>query len=235
MVRQVEESTDLAFDPDVRVADGDVAATGPGWTMRAVHTPGHTSNHTCFALRGAGGAVPGRPRDGVEHDGRVAARRRHGAPTSSRCARSPGGPGIARTGRPTDRRSPQPQRYVEALVDHRLERERPGARAPCAAGSPTSRRWSPCCTPTSARSCTSRRPPGPSSPTSTTLSCAPARRPRHLVPLRTHLTPSECLRPSEGFLRGFPAPRHSDGANTRMERRDVVEEGGEHGEGRLRG
>ena len=45
-----KETLDLAFDPDVRVADGDVAATGPGYTLRAVHTPGHTSNHTCFAL-----------------------------------------------------------------------------------------------------------------------------------------------------------------------------------------
>lgn len=46
----VEETTDLAFDPDVRVADGAVAASGNGWTLRALHTPGHTSNHLCFAL-----------------------------------------------------------------------------------------------------------------------------------------------------------------------------------------
>lgn len=45
-----EETTDLEFDPDVRVGDGEVAAMGVGWTMRAVHTPGHTSNHTSFAL-----------------------------------------------------------------------------------------------------------------------------------------------------------------------------------------
>ena len=42
-----EESTDLAFEPDVRVADGEVAASGPGWTITGVHTPGHTSNHMC--------------------------------------------------------------------------------------------------------------------------------------------------------------------------------------------
>ncbi len=47
---KVEESLDLAFDPDVRVADGAVAAAGPGWTMRAIHTPGHTSNHMCYWL-----------------------------------------------------------------------------------------------------------------------------------------------------------------------------------------
>ena len=44
----VDEALDLAFDPDVRVADGEVAASGDGWTLRAVHTPGHTSNHLCF-------------------------------------------------------------------------------------------------------------------------------------------------------------------------------------------
>lgn len=45
---KTEEPVDLAFDPDVRVADGDVAATGTGFTLHAVHTPGHTSNHLCF-------------------------------------------------------------------------------------------------------------------------------------------------------------------------------------------
>ncbi len=46
----LEETTDTDFDPDVRVGDGEVAAMGVGWTMRAVHTPGHTSNHMCYAL-----------------------------------------------------------------------------------------------------------------------------------------------------------------------------------------
>lgn len=45
-----KETLDLDFDPDVRVADGEVAASGPGYTMRAVFTPGHTSNHMCWAL-----------------------------------------------------------------------------------------------------------------------------------------------------------------------------------------
>lgn len=46
----IEETTDFDFDPDVRVADGEVVVAGPGFTLTAVHTPGHTSNHLCFAL-----------------------------------------------------------------------------------------------------------------------------------------------------------------------------------------
>ena len=46
----LEETTDTEFVPDVRVGDGEVAAMGDGWTMRGVHTPGHTSNHMCYAL-----------------------------------------------------------------------------------------------------------------------------------------------------------------------------------------
>ena len=45
-----EEGHDLDFRPDIVVADGDIAAEGDGWTISAVHTPGHTSNHTCYHL-----------------------------------------------------------------------------------------------------------------------------------------------------------------------------------------
>jgi len=48
--KPLEETTDFDFEPDVRLADGDVAASGTGWTLRAVFTPGHTSNHMCYAL-----------------------------------------------------------------------------------------------------------------------------------------------------------------------------------------
>jgi len=47
---KMEETLDHAFDPDVRVADGEIAASGNGWTIRAIHTPGHTSNHMCYWL-----------------------------------------------------------------------------------------------------------------------------------------------------------------------------------------
>jgi glyoxylase-like metal-dependent hydrolase (beta-lactamase superfamily II) len=45
--------SDAAFDPTYGphaiMNHGDVL-TGPGWTLRAVATPGHTSNHLCYAL-----------------------------------------------------------------------------------------------------------------------------------------------------------------------------------------
>ena len=40
---------DATYAPDAVMADGD-CITGPGWTLAAVATPGHTSNHLCFAL-----------------------------------------------------------------------------------------------------------------------------------------------------------------------------------------
>ncbi len=46
---QLEESVDTSFDPDVRLRDGEVIS-GPGWTFQALHTPGHASNHVCYAL-----------------------------------------------------------------------------------------------------------------------------------------------------------------------------------------
>ena len=49
----VEEGGDWDFSPDVTVHDGDAIA-GEGWRFEAVHTPGHTSNHLCFALPESG-------------------------------------------------------------------------------------------------------------------------------------------------------------------------------------
>lgn len=46
----VEAGGDMDFIPDVRVTDGEIVA-GDGFTFACVHTPGHTSNHMCFALR----------------------------------------------------------------------------------------------------------------------------------------------------------------------------------------
>jgi glyoxylase-like metal-dependent hydrolase (beta-lactamase superfamily II) len=47
-----DSSADLAFRPDVALADGEIVS-GDGWAIEAVATPGHTANHMAFALRGA--------------------------------------------------------------------------------------------------------------------------------------------------------------------------------------
>ncbi len=53
---------DSAFDPDYRpdriLADGERIA-GDGWTIQAVTTPGHTSNHICYALVESGALFTG--------------------------------------------------------------------------------------------------------------------------------------------------------------------------------
>lgn len=44
-----DEPDQAAFRPDVELADGE-RLSGPGWTLETVATPGHASNHLCFAL-----------------------------------------------------------------------------------------------------------------------------------------------------------------------------------------
>ncbi len=123
----VEESIDRAFRPDVTVRTGDVVASGrvgsTDWAMTALHTPGHTSNHVCYDLDDGktrmlftGDHVMGwsttvvSPPDGdmtayLDSLRLVAARRddvlvpTHGAPIL------------------------QPQRFVDDLIAHRLDRE----------------------------------------------------------------------------------------------------------------
>jgi glyoxylase-like metal-dependent hydrolase (beta-lactamase superfamily II) len=47
---KLEAGHDKAFTPDVSVCGGSVIY-GHGWTMEAIPTPGHTSNHICYALK----------------------------------------------------------------------------------------------------------------------------------------------------------------------------------------
>ena len=117
---KMEEGGDLAFIPDLAVRDGDVIA-GNGFTFECVYTPGHTSNHICYALLEekalfTGDHVMGwsttvvTPPDGdmaqymaslrklIARDDRILYPT-HGAPI----------------------RNPKP--YLEAYLDHRLERE----------------------------------------------------------------------------------------------------------------
>ena len=46
---RLEAGDDVGFQPDIEIEDGQVFS-GQGWTIEALHTPGHTSNHVCYAL-----------------------------------------------------------------------------------------------------------------------------------------------------------------------------------------
>ena len=119
---KIEETIDVDFTPDVAVADGEEIVLGPGLTMTAVHTPGHTSNHTCYALAEpsvlfTGDHVMGwsttvvSPPDGHMADYIESLRKVAGRRDAM----------LIPTHGPPRRDGPE---YVTALVEHRLERER---------------------------------------------------------------------------------------------------------------
>lgn len=45
----MEGSGDMEHAPDLQMREGD-SITGPGWTLQAIETPGHTANHLAFSL-----------------------------------------------------------------------------------------------------------------------------------------------------------------------------------------
>ncbi|OBV11277.1 MBL fold metallo-hydrolase [Erythrobacter dokdonensis] len=55
---RADESFDATYAPDRVLLDGE-AMRGTGWTLTAVATPGHTSNHLCFALEESGALFTG--------------------------------------------------------------------------------------------------------------------------------------------------------------------------------
>ncbi|MBM3585438.1 MAG: MBL fold metallo-hydrolase [Alphaproteobacteria bacterium] len=118
---RVEEGADMAFVPDQCVRDGDVIA-GPGWTLEAIHTPGHTSNHLCFALREADALFSGDHVMGwsttvvVPPDGDMAA---YMTSLDRLLARREGT--LWPTHGPPVR---DPAAHIAALIDHRHARER---------------------------------------------------------------------------------------------------------------
>ena len=62
MIEDDGPRADAAFDPDYApdrvLADGE-QLSGPDWTITAVATPGHTSNHLCYALEQSGALFTG--------------------------------------------------------------------------------------------------------------------------------------------------------------------------------
>ncbi|HLY57209.1 MAG TPA: MBL fold metallo-hydrolase [Stellaceae bacterium] len=114
-----DEGADHEFVPDRTVGDGDEIA-GSGWRATAIHTPGHTSNHLCFALDEEGILFTGDHVMGWSTsivsppDGDMAAYRRSLAKLRGRGEplwMPTHGPAIA-----------DPQPFLEALIEHRAER-----------------------------------------------------------------------------------------------------------------
>ncbi len=50
-VNALDESNDTDFMPDIALPDN-ALVDGDGWSIRALHTPGHAANHMAFALEG---------------------------------------------------------------------------------------------------------------------------------------------------------------------------------------
>lgn len=116
-----EAGGDLDYRPDRPLHDGEILRAR-GWELEAIHTPGHTSNHLCYALHPHGILFTGdhvmawstsvvSPPDGDM--------RAYMASVQRLAARGEGvywpthGPAIA-----------DPGAYLAALYEHRLERER---------------------------------------------------------------------------------------------------------------
>jgi glyoxylase-like metal-dependent hydrolase (beta-lactamase superfamily II) len=117
----LDSGGDREHVPDVPMQDGD-AVTGPGWTLRALATPGHTANHLAFALPEENALLSGdqvmawsttviAPPDGSMAD--YMASLRH-LLTLEHAIYWPGHGGPVR----------EPSRYVRGLITHRRQRER---------------------------------------------------------------------------------------------------------------
>jgi glyoxylase-like metal-dependent hydrolase (beta-lactamase superfamily II) len=115
---------DAGFDPDYApdlvLGDGD-SISGSGWTLTAVHTPGHTSNHLCYALEEEGALFTGDHVMGwsttvvAPPDGDMAAYMRSLARLQGRDDRIY----YPTHGAPVD----SPQRMVKGMITHRRQRE----------------------------------------------------------------------------------------------------------------
>lgn len=116
-----DTSHDLAYAPDIEMREGDTLA-GEGYTLSAVHTPGHASNHLCFALHEEKALFSGdhvmawstsvvAPPDGNMRD-YMASLEKLAARSDALYWPGHGAPVLA------------PRRYVRVLASHRRQRER---------------------------------------------------------------------------------------------------------------
>lgn len=118
---RADASFDASYAPDRVLADGQQVA-GEGWTLTAVATPGHTSNHLCFALEESGALFTGDHVMGwsttvvAPPDGNMAA---YMASLDKLMQRERDRVYYPAHGAPIER----PQRFVRGLAGHRKQRE----------------------------------------------------------------------------------------------------------------
>ena len=117
---RLDASHDLDHMPDQEMRDGDVLR-GDGFTLEAIHTPGHASNHLCFGLAQENALLSGdhvmawstsivAPPDGVMSDYMASLEKLRGRDDRIYWP-GHGGPVT------------EPQRYLRALLHHRRQRE----------------------------------------------------------------------------------------------------------------
>lgn len=118
---RADASFDTGYAPDRVLADGEQVA-GQGWTLTAVATPGHTSNHLCFALEESGALFTGDHVMGwsttvvAPPDGNMAA---YMASLDKLMAREQDRIYYPAHGDPIE----NPRRFVRGLAGHRKQRE----------------------------------------------------------------------------------------------------------------
>jgi glyoxylase-like metal-dependent hydrolase (beta-lactamase superfamily II) len=116
-----DASFDAAYRPDRVLADGE-SLSGDGWTLTAIATPGHTSNHLCFALEESGALFTGDhvmgwsttvivPPDGDMADYMKSLQKLHDR--EDRVYYPAHGPEITKT-----------RQFVRGMIGHRRQRER---------------------------------------------------------------------------------------------------------------
>lgn len=118
---RADAAFDTGYAPDRVLADGEQVA-GQGWTLTSVATPGHTSNHLCFALEESGALFTGDHVMGwsttvvAPPDGNMAA---YMASLDTLMARVQDRIYYPAHGDAIER----PQRFVRGLAGHRKQRE----------------------------------------------------------------------------------------------------------------
>lgn len=124
-----EKSGDTHFKPQETVSHGDIIE-GDGWTLECLHTPGHISNHICFALPQEQALFTG---DHIMGWSSTIIPPPHGSlasyldslrlllPRDDRTYYPTHGPAIERA-RARSQPSHSPQDFVQAILRHRQER-----------------------------------------------------------------------------------------------------------------